>query len=99
VRIADHAVPPDAAAATPAIGVGIDPASWLDRDADPVAAVAAHAADLVSVRLCDDSRLDAAAYLAALRAEAYRGPVVADLRRCADPWRALTEIADLKSQI
>ncbi|MHC4766506.1 MAG: hypothetical protein ACYTF2_15530 [Planctomycetota bacterium] len=91
VRVADHAVPPQAPAAGPSIGAGIDPASWLNRDEDPVAAVPKHARDLVSVRLSDDPKFDADAFQQALLACAYRGPVVVDLRDSADAWARLAE--------
>jgi sugar phosphate isomerase/epimerase len=91
VRVADHAVPQEAGGTNPSIGAGIDPAMWLNRDEDPVAAVAEYARDLVSVRLADDPRFDEAAFGEALMACAYRGPVVVDLRDSADAWRRLAE--------
>jgi len=91
VRVADHAVPPQAQGANPSIGAGIDPSSWLSRDEDPVAAVSKYARDLVSVRLSDDPKFDAGAFQQALMACAYRGPVVVDLRDSADAWRRLAE--------
>lgn len=92
VRVADHAVPPGAAASTPSIGAGIDPEAWLGRDQDPAAAVREHARDLVSVRLCDDPRFDSDAFRQALAGCAYRGPIVVDLPEWADPWHRLAEL-------
>ena len=92
VRVADHAVPPGVAASTPSIGAGIDPEAWLGRDQDPAAAVREYAGDLVSVRLCDDPRFDADAFRQALTACGYDGPIVVDLRECADPWGRLAEL-------
>jgi len=89
VRVADHAVPPGVAASSPSIGAGIDPAAWLAQDEDPSAAAREHARDLVSVRLCDDPKFDADAFQEALMTCAYRGPIVIDLRECADPWGRL----------
>jgi len=92
VRVADHAVPPEVTASNPSIGAGIDAAAWLARDEDPVAAVREHARDLVSVRLCDDPKFDADAFQQTLMACAYRGPIVIDLRECADPWSRLAQL-------
>jgi sugar phosphate isomerase/epimerase len=92
VRVADHAVPPGVAASMPSVGAGIDTAVWLAQDKDPSAAVREHARELVSVRLCDDPKLDADAFQQALMACAYRGPIVIDLRECADPWGRLAEL-------
>jgi sugar phosphate isomerase/epimerase len=98
VRLADHAVPPAIAspdaAPSPSLGAGIDPAAWLGRGEDPVAAVAKYARHLVTVRVCEDPRLDVEAYRQALGTAGYRGPVVVDLRRSAQPWRALGELSD-----
>ena len=90
VMLADHGVPP--ATSSPSIGAGIDPAAWLGQDKDPSAAVPEHARELVSVRLCDDPKFDADAFQLALLACAYRGPLVIDLRECADPWGRLAQL-------
>jgi hypothetical protein len=90
VMLADHGVPP--ATSSPSIGAGIDPAAWLGQDKDPSAAVPEHARELVSVRLCDDPKFDADAFQLALLACAYRGPIVIDLRECADPWGRLRDL-------
>jgi len=92
VRVADHAVPPAVSTSTPSIGAGIDPAAWLARDRDPVVAVREYARELVSVRLYDDPKFDADAFHKALMACAYRGPIVIDLRECADPWSRLAQV-------
>ncbi|MHC4769132.1 MAG: hypothetical protein ACYTEI_10530 [Planctomycetota bacterium] len=89
VRVADNAVPPGMAASMPSIGAGIDTAVWIGQDKDPSAAVREYARELVSVRLCDDPKFDADAFHQALIACAYRGPIVIDLRECADPWGRL----------
>ena len=85
-------VPPGVTASNPSIGAGIDTAVWLGQDKDPSAAVREHARDLVSVRLCDDPKFDADAFQQALMACAYRGPIVIDLRECADPWSRLAQL-------
>ncbi|MHC4826040.1 MAG: hypothetical protein ACYTEY_05725, partial [Planctomycetota bacterium] len=92
VRVADHAVPPAVSRSMPSIGAGIDTAVWLAQDKDPSAGVREYARDLVTVRQCDDPRFDAAAFQQVLLACAYRGPIVIDLRECADPWRRLAEL-------
>ena len=101
IAIADHAVPP---VVHPGLGVGIDPASWLGAGRDPVAAVGAHAASLVSVRLGDllpgglraplgtgAGGLDLSGYRRALQAASFRGPLVVDVRGWTDPWTGLAQ--------
>ena len=104
IVIADHAVP---AVRREGIGVGIDPAAWLAHGQDPVPAVFAENARLVSARLCDllatglrgpagdhhHGRLDVMTYQAALAAVGYRRPIVVDARQWNDPWHGLQQSA------
>ena len=76
----------------PAKWLALEPAAWLAQDKDPSTALREHARDLVSVRLCDDPKFDADAFQQALLACAYRGPIVIDLRECADPWGRLAQL-------
>lgn len=78
------------------IAPGLDPASLLQRDEDPVTTGAKLAKTLAIARLSDadeggrcpvgDGHLDAFAYLLSLSAGGYTGPIVIDVRALKDPW-------------
>lgn len=103
-RIADHGWPPRAPDHE-AIGVGLDPVTLAEHDADPTTAPLELGARLVSARLCrrtadgarapvgDGVGLDVQAYRVALSVAAADRPVVIDARQWSDPWAGVLRSA------
>lgn len=103
--VADLAAPaPDIGKEGDPIAPGLDPASILLAGGDPAADALRAAGRIAAARLSDadgaarvphgsrGSRLDRIAYLAALDAAGYRGPVVLDLRGLRDQDRAARDV-------
>lgn len=107
-RIADYALPPRKPPGP--LGAGLDPASCLAIDLDPVSMAAKHARDLSAARLSDlsrhvgggravpgsrDGRLDALAYAVALATGGFEGWLAIDLRGLADAQGATATVLQL----
>ncbi|MFM9996692.1 MAG: sugar phosphate isomerase/epimerase family protein [Phycisphaerales bacterium] len=105
VLVADLALPPrETSHEGDPIGVGLDPAALLLSGADPAAAASRGGRRIVAARLTDadaaarvapgsrGGRLDRLAYVAALEAAGYRGPLVLDLRGLKDQDRAARDV-------
>ncbi len=110
VDLADHAVE---VSSLHDLGIGIDPAASLGHGQDPERQVTAHAARLISARLCDllrsglrgpvgdgqEARLDVLAYRVALTTAAYSRPVVVDARQWPDPLGGLEQTREVWSAL